>query len=48
VKKNKGKIIGIRLSEESRLALTEKAEKNGITMSTLARIAIEKELKNVK
>lgn len=48
MKKNKEKLITIRLSEESRSALTKKAENSGITMSTLARIAIEKELKNVK
>jgi predicted DNA-binding protein len=44
----KTQILGVRLTEETKNKLFLKAEKDGISASNIARIIIEKELKNVK
>ena len=41
-------VYPIRISQETKDALDKKAESMGIAPETLSRIAIEKELKNVK
>ncbi|MCP4393209.1 MAG: hypothetical protein GY804_02925 [Alphaproteobacteria bacterium] len=45
MKKNKNKIIGVRVTPDTSKMLNDKADKMGITPSNLARIAIEKEIK---
>ncbi len=44
----KNKILGVRLTEKTKVALSQHADKKGITPSNYVRILIEKALKNVR